>query len=157
MKRILGATLAGVLTAGVLTLAGASPASASIASADHRSGALHVSKECSQYTGAAGSFCTITSSNLGAIKVGAKVVYLSAANADGTLDSDIVVFNGHGNRLFGHVWLNATTMAIRFHGGTGVFRHFRGHVAVSVTDAGTPNELWHWDGWYSFGCGRSHR
>ena len=110
-----------------------------------------VSKECSQYTGAAGSFCTITASNLGAIKVGAKVVYTSAMNADGTLDSDLVVRNGHGNRLFGHVWLNSTTMTIRFDGGTGVFRHFTGRVAVSVTDGGTPEELWHWDGWYRFG------
>jgi hypothetical protein len=154
MKRILGVALAAVLTFGVLTLAEGSTAAASPGPSATRSGAMHVSKECSQYTGAAGSFCTITASNVPAIKVGAKVVYLSAANPDGTLDSDIVVRNGHGNRLFGHVWLNATTMTIRFHGGTGVFRHFRGHVAVSVTDAGTPNELWHWDGWYTFGSCR---
>ena len=154
MKRILGIALAGVLAAGVFTLAGAAPASASPAPAAARSGALHVSKECSEYTGAAGSFCTITSSNISAIKVGSKVVYASALNADGTLDSDLVVRHGHGNRLFGHVWLNSTTMTIVFNGGTGVFRHFRGRVAVSVTDAGTPSELWHWDGWYRFGaCG----
>ena len=42
-------------------------------------------------------------------------------------------------------------MTIRFHGGTGVCRGFRGRVAVSVTDAGTPDELWHWDCWYRFG------
>ena len=30
----------------------------------------------------------------------------------------------------------------------------RNQVAVSVTDGGTPNELWHWDRWYRFGpCG----
>ena len=29
-----------------------------------QSGNLHVTKECSQYTGAAGSFCTITSSQV---------------------------------------------------------------------------------------------
>src|SRR5256885_5951426 len=45
-----------------------------------RSGELHVTKNCSHYTGAAGSFCTITSSNLNAIKVGSRVVYASAAD-----------------------------------------------------------------------------
>jgi DNA-binding beta-propeller fold protein YncE len=34
-----------------------------------------VTKECSAYTGLAGSFCTITSSNLKAIQDGSKVVY----------------------------------------------------------------------------------
>src|SRR2546421_1893495 len=46
-----------------------------------RSGALHVTKECSQYTGLAGSFCTITSSNLKQIAVGSRVVYAKAAGA----------------------------------------------------------------------------
>jgi hypothetical protein len=151
MKRTLGAGLVAVLAAAALTLAGGTPASASPAPAAARSGALHVDKECSQYTGAAGAFCTITSSNIRAIKAGNKVVYASAANADGTLDSDLTVSGAHGSQLFGHVWLNATTMMIVFNGGTGKFQHFTGQVAVSVTDAGTPAELWHWDGWYNFG------
>jgi len=45
------------------------------ASDSPRSGALHVTKECSEYTGHAGSFCTVTSSNLKAIDVGSKVIY----------------------------------------------------------------------------------
>ena len=51
-----------------------------------RSGILHLTKECSQYTGEAGSFCTITSSNLNAIPVGTKDVAVDAAGADGSLD-----------------------------------------------------------------------
>ena len=145
MKRILGMLVAGVL-AGGLVIAGQTPAMAS-----QRTGVLHVTKECSQYTGAAGSFCTITASNVKAIKPGAKVVYAQAANADGTLDSDVVIDNGHCNVLFGHVTLNATRMVITLHGGTGVFRHFTGRAKVTVTDSGTPQELWHWDGYYSFG------
>ena len=39
-------------------------AGAGSAQATPRSGALHVTKECSQYDFTAGSFCTITSSNI---------------------------------------------------------------------------------------------
>ena len=39
-----------------------------------RSGDLHLTKECSQYTGEAGSFCTITSSNIDEITAGTKVI-----------------------------------------------------------------------------------
>jgi hypothetical protein len=65
-------------------------ASASVLASSPRSGALHVTKECSQYTGKPGSFCTITSSNLKAIKVGSKVVYAQAAGA-ASLNSDVVL------------------------------------------------------------------
>ena len=43
---------------------------AAVSASSPRSGALHVTKECSAYTGLAGSYCTITSSNVNAIKVG---------------------------------------------------------------------------------------
>jgi len=56
-----------------------------------RGGTLHVTKECSEYTGEAGSFCTIASSNFDAIPVGSKVVYAEAPTASGGLDTDIVV------------------------------------------------------------------
>ena len=46
-----------------------------------RSGALHVTKECSDYHGEVGQFCTITSSNVEAIKPGMRVVYLAAPGA----------------------------------------------------------------------------
>ena len=36
---------------------------------------LHVTKDCSAYTGAAGAYCTIKTSNLAVIKVGSKVFY----------------------------------------------------------------------------------
>jgi hypothetical protein len=38
-----------------------------------RGGDLYVTKECSEYKGLAGDFCTITSSNLEEIVVGSKV------------------------------------------------------------------------------------
>ena len=48
------------------------PAVAPSLSASPRSGDLHVTKECSEFNGTAGTFCTITSSNLEAIEVGSR-------------------------------------------------------------------------------------
>ena len=67
-----------------------------------RSGILHLTKECSQYTGEAGSFCTVTSSNLKAIPVGTKDVAIDAAAADGSLDTDLVFYTRGANAAFGH-------------------------------------------------------
>jgi hypothetical protein len=76
MKRNLGLILA-VAVAGALAVA----SQARTAASSPLSGALHVTKECSAYTGLAGSFCTITSSNLKAIRGGSRVVYDQAASA----------------------------------------------------------------------------
>ena len=117
-----------------------------------RSGALHVTKECSEYTGAAGSFCTITSSNLKAIEVGSRVVYAKAAGdpVAGVLDTDIILDPpGPGNNIaFGHVVLDLPTGpgTATFWGGTGKFSGF--HASVAVSYLGGVN--WAWDGTYSF-------
>ena len=113
-----------------------------------RSGALHVTKECSQYHGRVGEFCTITSSNIRAIKPGMRVVYLSAPG-NGVLDSNIVLRSRHGGAAFGHVVLNLAPPPqgrVTFSGGTGRFTHFQADAAVSVDSSG----VWHWDGTYSF-------
>jgi hypothetical protein len=114
-----------------------------------RSGALHVTKECSQYTRLAGSFCTITSSNLEAIEVGTRVVYTDASgptvlNTDVTLDPP-----GPGNnRAFGHVVLDLAARhgVITISGGTGKFTWLEANAVV--TYLGGRN--WAWDGTYSF-------
>ena len=70
-------------------------------------GDLHVTKECSEYTGLAGGYCTITSSNLAAIKVGSKVFYDQAAGTPpGLLDSNVILDAGAGNRAVGHCTLD---------------------------------------------------
>ena len=71
-----------------------------------RSGALHVTKECSEYTRLAGGFCTITSSNLDEIEVGSKVIY-TIASGPTILDTDVTLdLPGPGNnKAFGHVVL----------------------------------------------------
>jgi hypothetical protein len=132
----------------LLAIAVGIAATTSSATATPRSGALHVTKECSQYTGAAGSFCTITSSSLKTIDAGSKVIYAQPAGAAG-LDSDLVLDTGPGNSAFGHVTLSFATLSgvLTFSGGTGEFRHFQATVDVTYNPA---TNLWYWDGTYSF-------
>jgi hypothetical protein len=116
-----------------------------------RSGALHVTKECSTYAGGAGDVCTITSSNVKEIEVGSKVVYAQAANFSTlSLDSDVVLdLPGPGNNTAsGHCHLNLVTGIglCTFSGGTGKFTHF--HASANVSYLGGPDYAW--DGTYSF-------
>ena len=117
-------------------------------SASDRHRDLHVTKECSQYTGAAGSFCTITSSNVREIKVGSKVLYDQAAGIPaGLLDSNVVLDAGAGNRALGRCTLDfATGLGLcTFSDGTGKFAGFNARIDVSYL-GGTD---WAWEGTYS--------
>ena len=143
VKAILGLLVA-AFAAGALAVAGSSGTSP-------RSGVLHVTKECSQYTATAGSFCTITSSSLGAIKPGSRVVYASAADpVAGVLDSDLVIDGPGDNTAFGHVVLQLSTLSgvVSFRGGTGEFTHFRAG-PLRVACPAYPDCSW--DGPYNFG------
>ncbi len=115
--------------------------------ASPRGGDLHVTKECSEYTGEAGSFCTFTSSNIKAIEPGDRIVYAQAAGP-GSLDTDVVIVAGPGNIAAGHCTLVFESLPGRctFSGGTGTFTHFHASVTVSVDATG----LWHWEGTYRF-------
>jgi hypothetical protein len=127
----------------------------SVSASSPRYGNLHVTKACSAYTGSAGSFCTITSSNLKAIKVGSKIVYAQAAGKT-ALNSDIVLVAGSGNTAVGHCYLGYSTAAgdinglgqCTFSGGTGNFSGFQ--ASVVVTASSTVAKGWNWDGTYSF-------
>ena len=112
-----------------------------------RSGDLQVTKECSEYTGRAGDFCTIMSSNLEGIEAGAKVIYSEAAG-EGTLDTDVVLDAGSGNTATGHVVLDlvANKGTATFSGGTGTFMGFEAQADVTADSDG----LWHWSGTYGF-------
>jgi len=117
-----------------------------------RSGPLHVTKNCLGYTRLAGSFCTITSSNLEQIEVGTRVVYTSDF-VPPTLDTDLVLDTpGPGNNAaFGHVVLAlaAGVGTVTLSGGTGKFTHFTANVVVTrIGDPALRN--WSWDGTYSF-------
>jgi hypothetical protein len=109
-----------------------------------------VTKECSQYFGNAGEFCTITSSNLRTIKVGSRVYYDQPVGIPaGLLDSNVVLDAGNGNRAVGRCTLDLTTGLglCTFSDGTGRFAGFNARVRVSPP---TATEDWRWDGTYSF-------
>lgn len=118
-----------------------------IAAASSRAGALHLEKECSEYAGQAGGFCTFTASNIGAIEPGDRVVYIDAATPTG-LDTDVRIVADRGNVAFGHCTLVFAALpgTCWFAGGTGTFKHFQAVASVSVDATG----LWHWDGSYRF-------
>ena len=58
--------------------------------ASARSGALQLTKECSEYTGLAGSVRTITASSIKQIVVGTRIVYGQPAGAT-SVDSDVML------------------------------------------------------------------
>jgi hypothetical protein len=126
-------------------------ATAGPASSTERSGALHVTKECSQYDFTAGSFCTITSSNIQAIRAGMRVVYRSALGdpTPGVLDSDFVIEAAGHNTAYGHVVLDPATLSgvVTLSGGTGTFTHLNTE-PLTVACPAYPNCSW--DGAYSF-------
>ena len=96
---------------------------------------LHMTKECSEYTGEAGSFCTIASSNLARIKVlGSRIYYDQAAGIPtGLLDSNVVLDAGNGNRAVGRCTLDLTTGLglCTFWDGTGRLTGFHARADVS--------------------------
>jgi hypothetical protein len=160
MSRIASSTMALLLAAGCSGSDAISPGSrdrstsvpddaALLSQSSPRSGELHVTKECSQYTRLAGGFCTITSSNLDQIEVGSKVVY-TIASGPTVLDTDITLVLPHRgvSRAFGHCRLDlATGIGLcTFSGGTGRFKGFSARADVS--SLGRPN--WAWNGTYSF-------
>jgi hypothetical protein len=140
-----------LLLAAVATGVFAVPSSAANTDPSPRSGVLHVTKECSHYNLGAGDFCTITSSNLSAVRPGSRVVYSSAAGdpTPGVLDSDLVIDGPGGNTAMGHVVLDVRTLTgvVTFSGGTGVFTHFHaGPLAVACPAFPDCS----WDGPYTF-------
>jgi len=117
-------------------------------SASARAGRLHVTKECGDYHGAAGEFCTITSSNLTEILNNSKVFYDQAAGIPtGLLDSNVILDAGNGDRAVGRCTLDLSTGLglCTFSDGTGQFTGFHARVEVSYLG---PD--WAWDGTYSF-------
>ena len=97
----------------------------------------------------AGSFCTITSSNLSRILVGSTIVYDQAAGIPaGMLDSNVVLDAGNGDRAVGRCTLDFSTGLglCTFSDGTGRFSGFQARVEVSSLGGYD----WAWDGTYSF-------
>jgi hypothetical protein len=136
-----------VVATAILSLAALAPAVTASEGGSH-SRALHITKECSKYLGAAGEFCTITSSNVKAIPVGSRVIYEHALTS-AILDTDITLDPpGRGDVAFGHVTLPVPAgpgVAV-FTGGTGKLAGFTATVAVTALGGYD----WAWDGTYRF-------
>jgi hypothetical protein len=101
------------------------------ASSGGQKGKLHITKNCSGYTGQAGDFCTISSSNVRAIPVGSKVFYFEPlVPSTGLLDSNVVLDAGSGNRAVGRCTLDlVTNLALcTFSDGTGDLTGFHARI-----------------------------
>lgn len=75
-----------------------------LAASSPRSGDFKLTKACPTFTGQANDHCTVTTSDLRAIGIGTRFVYVDAVDANGLLNSDITLEPpGPGNnRAFGH-------------------------------------------------------
>ena len=120
--------------------------------APRKTKAFHATKDCSGFTGLVGAYCTIRSSNVKALKAGSKIFYVQQASPT-TLDSDIVIYVKHGTAATGHCLLHlASGIGLcTISDGTGTLAGF--HLRVRVTADTSIQNLWHWDGTYSFGKG----
>jgi hypothetical protein len=155
-KALASITLAALAAVLLSMTTGAAPAAASNA----QNGQIHITKDCSAYTGAAGSYCTIHSSNMAEIPVGTRVFYdqpygIPAPNgpsSPGMLDSNIVLYAGFGNWAVGRCTLNVdgSTGLCTFSDGVGPLAGFSGRVNVTFTPTANDPYLYAWDGTYSF-------
>jgi hypothetical protein len=122
-------------------------ASVSAASKKHRE--LLLTKDCTGYTGAAGSSCTITASSLWEIPVGSKVFYDQPAGIPtNMLDSNVILDAGDENRAVGRCTLDlvARRGLCTFSDGTGRLAGFHARLDVSPLVGRT----WALDGTYRF-------
>jgi hypothetical protein len=114
----------------------------SLSASSPRSGDFHLTKACPTFTGQAGDHCTVIASDLKALEIGTRFVYADAIDANGLLDSDIVLDPpGPGNnQAFGHCIFPAGEIGqCAFSGGTGKFSHFNGSAVVTCRAADAPN------------------
>lgn len=143
------------ITTGVVLLAALGfcvSAASSQNQAPRKTKAFHATKDCSGSSGVPGSYCTVRTSNVKALKPGSKIFYLEQSSKT-TLDSDIAIFVQRGTVANGHCLLHLATGIGRctISNGTGALAGF--HLRVRVTaDTSIPG-LYHWDGTYSFGKG----
>jgi hypothetical protein len=146
------------MTAIVSLLAAGLLAPASVEAQDRgapRGGDIHLIKSCPNYTGTAGAFCTITSSDFAGIPVNSTFNYAEAPYAaqsgafpGGLLDSTVVAYAGPGNWATGRCTLdlkNASGLCT-FTDGVGTLAGFHARLNVALTTS--PN--WSLIGTYHF-------
>jgi len=153
--KFINASFALVLFAGAALIFSMTSGAPSVKAFSERRGNLQVTKECSQWHGAAGEFCTITASNIEPIKRNSKIYYDQAAGIPaGLLDSNVVLDAGAGNRAYGRCSVDLSTYSglCTFSDGTGEFAGFQAR--INVTPLGGVNFAW--NGTYSFSSGHGN-
>jgi hypothetical protein len=140
------------LKTAVLTMVLAAGA-ASLSAADEPKGSLTIMKNCSQYNGNAGDFCTITDSSLPVIPKGAKLYVIQPfLTSLAFLDSNVVLDSGNGNRAVGRCTLDVNTNLglCTFSDGTGNLAGFSARVNVYSPTGVNFGIDYVWQGTYSF-------
>jgi len=147
MRSTRGSIFIATVIVALASLAG--PVSAQSPSPDVAN-ALHLTKDCSGFTGALGSTCIITASNLDAIPVGSKYIYYGPELNNPMFTSSAMVLDaGDGNTAAGYCMVddkNGPLGMCTFWAGTGTLAGFNAVAEVTIDQAG----LWHVDGTYLF-------
>jgi len=125
--------------------------------AQDRSAPFHLEKDCINYTGAAGAYCTVTYSNLPQIPPGSRIFYdqasgIPAVNAtENFLDSNIMVFVKPGDWAVGRCTLdNLSNIGLcTLSDGIGPLAGIQAREQVSFL-GGSDGALYAWNGTYSF-------
>jgi hypothetical protein len=112
-------------------------------------------KDCTTFTGAPGSYCSISDSNLAKIPIGSNLYYdqpTPTPLSDGMsflLDSNVALDAGNGNRAVGRCTLDFTTALglCTFSDGTGELAGFHARINVDCTAGPAACRL---EGTYSF-------
>jgi hypothetical protein len=106
-----------------------------------------LSQNCDEWTSGVPSFCTVTESNVPALKKGTRVLYYVPVNNKIEFSSNNVVLDdGAGNTALGNciVDYDASKGMCAFYAGNGSLLSFTAIAEVSVDD----NQVWHWNGSY---------
>lgn len=150
--------VAGIAALAVLLIARVPP----VAASGGQSGPLVVTKNCSNFTGLAGTYCTVTSSNVPEIipPYISTVFYTQAATAapeSGSIafDSNAVLFVGFGDWAVGRCTLDSRQYPgnyglCTFSDGVGRLAGFTARVNVSPFQNTPTNVDYYWNGTYSF-------
>jgi hypothetical protein len=118
--------------------------------ASAQNGQIHITKLCSDYHGAAGDHCTISTSNIAELPAGTTVYYDQAFGIPaGNLDSNVMLFVSSGNWAVGRCTVEGATGKglCTVTDGVGPLAGFTARIQVVIDFA---TGITYWDGTYSF-------
>lgn len=109
---------------------------------------LHLVKECSQFTGKPGDYCSVIKSDLAAIPAGSKIFYFGPHLNSTILSSSILIDAGNGCTAIGYCNVNnpEATGTCSFWAGSGTLQGFQALLTLTADPNGTD---YHWDGSYA--------